>query len=589
MTTTLRPRNVKRRVAFRDFKGLNRSLDRTMIQDGQFYILTNLLPLGAGTLWSVPGVRPVDGTASGQVYHLQNVFPLLEISGTAQTLFYGAFCGDAGRTYLLSVDRWLYVETTPRSGDNILNARLVVDKNAGYDVWDASVAFLADPSLGLFYLSPQTTTPPSQVGGAALGPNLFFHSFPSTAFGGASLSTPTRASTLATYAGRLWVASPDSNGQVRTLYFSAPGDWTDYRTSTAGGSVVFTESNLTIGISQMIPANGQLFVVCDSSVWVIFNVSVDSTGLTIFERLNLIPDTGTPYSRGSIFYQNNLLLINQQGVYQIFGGVCRKISYDLDGLWPYIDFTHEPVALVLTVKGVTFPAFQVHLADPVSGIQAHCFLCVLNGNWFILDPGLGDNGVMHSVSYSWQGKRRLLSVFTDPLLNTTTYDMFSSPSADLPAVLASKLMSFQEDSQEKEVTHAGLSVISDGFTFDGVLTTLSDDFSVSTAAVPVSEFTQWVNNVGQPVTWSSPGVVDSANATVWRNDSGVVVNWKNNSGAVVAWSSAIVTWSSGKRYRISANPSVHDEHFGVKLTSASRGYTVTSVFFEVITRSDMEV
>lgn len=131
-----------------------------------------------------------------------------------------------------------------------------------------------------------------------------------------------------TYSGHVWVVDG------ATLYYSAPGAVDDFSTSNGGGNSTSNSSTLKVQRTQLISANGFLYLVNDSSVDYISGVQTSGTPpTTTFTEQNVDPEVGSPYPQSVIPFGRNVLMANSYGVHRIAGGAVTKVSEMLDGVY----------------------------------------------------------------------------------------------------------------------------------------------------------------------------------------------------------------------------------------------------------------
>lgn len=131
-----------------------------------------------------------------------------------------------------------------------------------------------------------------------------------------------------TYSGHVWVIDG------ATLYWTAPGAIDDFSTSNGGGNATSNSSTLKVGYTQLIAANGFLYLIGDSSVQYISGVQTSGTPPeTTFTQQDADPEVGSPYPQSVIAFGRNVLFANSYGVHAVFGGAVRKISEMLDGIY----------------------------------------------------------------------------------------------------------------------------------------------------------------------------------------------------------------------------------------------------------------
>ena len=133
---------------------------------------------------------------------------------------------------------------------------------------------------------------------------------------------------IETYQGRAWVA----NGP--TIYFAAPGSFTDFATSDGGGNFTSGDNFLRVGYMRLINTNGFLYLIADSSMNYISGVTTSgSPPTTTFTNQNADPEIGTPYPASVLCLGRDIVLANSVGVHVSRGAALDKVSEPLDGVW----------------------------------------------------------------------------------------------------------------------------------------------------------------------------------------------------------------------------------------------------------------
>jgi hypothetical protein len=133
---------------------------------------------------------------------------------------------------------------------------------------------------------------------------------------------------IETYQGRAWVA----NGP--TIYFAAPGSFTDFATSDGGGNFTSGDNFLRVQYVRLVNTNGFLYLVADSSMNYISGVTTSgSPPTTTFTNQNADPEVGTPYPASVLTNGRDIVLANSFGVHVSRGAALEKVSEALDGVF----------------------------------------------------------------------------------------------------------------------------------------------------------------------------------------------------------------------------------------------------------------
>jgi hypothetical protein len=184
---------------------------------------------------------------------------------------------------------------------------------------------------------------------------------------------------VATFSGRSWVAAG------RTVFYSSATNINDF-TSVSAGSFTLTDSTLHGNIQGLLSANNFLYIFGDDSINVFSDLRVSSTGVTLFTNTNVSASIGTKRLYSVFPYFRSVLFMNDYGMYALVGSTTSKISDQLDGVFPYIDFTKPVTAGQVLLNNILCAAFSFTYNDPLSSarpIQAVFF----EKKWFITSQG----------------------------------------------------------------------------------------------------------------------------------------------------------------------------------------------------------
>jgi len=200
---------------------------------------------------------------------------------------------------------------------------------------------------------------------------------------------------IETYSGRVWIA----NGP--NVSFTAPDSVTDFSTTNGGGGFQSSDSFLRVGYTRLVQANGFLYLIGDSSINNISNVSSTVTPpsvsvVTTFTNQNADPETGSPWAPTIGTWGQNIIFANIWGVHIIYGSRAQKVSEALDGVYntvgsnPVLGFPGNfiPSAAKLNVFGKKVWCLLLPVVDPISRVTVNK-LFIWNGKiWFTAQQGL---------------------------------------------------------------------------------------------------------------------------------------------------------------------------------------------------------
>jgi hypothetical protein len=335
---------------------------------------------------------------------------------------------------------------------------------------------------------------------------------------------------VATFSGRAWVAAG------RTVYYSAAGSYSDF-TSVSAGSLVLTDSTLHGNIKGLLSANNFLYIFGDDSINVFSDLRVTTSGTTLFTNTNVSASVGTKRIYAIFPYFRSVLFMNDYGIYALVGSTTSKISDQLDGVFPFVDFTKPVSAGQVLLNNILCAAFSFTYNDPILGarsIQAVFF----EKKWFISSQG--------SLTY-------ITSVPLSGLINlygttgTDLYRLYSDATGNVSSTIRTALMPMGDPIRTKQALKFGIEA------------TLNN---ASTINVTVDS-----------ESGSSP-VYTLDNAVVWYNNSITAIPWKNNSNNTIGW----ITSNGYALYKSDAQQ--YGKYLGLTITSNSAGFVYNTFEFE---------
>jgi len=335
---------------------------------------------------------------------------------------------------------------------------------------------------------------------------------------------------VATFSGRAWVAAG------RTVYYSAAGSYSDF-TSVSAGSLVLTDSTLHGNIKGLLSANNFLYIFGDDSINVFSDLRVTTSGATLFTNTNVSASVGTKRIYAIFPYFRSVLFMNDYGIYALVGSTTSKISDQLDGIFPFVDFTKPVSAGQVLLNNILCAAFSFTYNDPILGsrsIQAVFF----EKKWFVSSQG--------SLTY-------ITSVPLSGLINlygttgTELYRLYSDATGNVSSTIRTALMPMGDPIRTKQALKFGIEA------------TLNN---ASTISVTVD------SEAG-----SSP-VYTLDNKVIWYNNSIAAIPWQNNSSTTIGW----ITSNGYALYKSDAQQ--YGKYLGLTITSNSAGFVYNTFEFE---------
>lgn len=185
---------------------------------------------------------------------------------------------------------------------------------------------------------------------------------------------------IETYQGRAWIA----NGP--TIYFGAPGSFTDFATSDGGGNFTSGDNFLRVNYVRLVNTNGFLYLIADSSMNYISGVATSGTPpTTTFTNQNADPEIGTPYPASVLVRGQDIVLANSWGVHVSRGAALQKVSEDLDGVWNSVA-NFGSLTQLSSAKATVFSKriwmVLAQIVDPVSNTTANKLLIWNGKQWY---------------------------------------------------------------------------------------------------------------------------------------------------------------------------------------------------------------
>ena len=342
-----------------------------------------------------------------------------------------------------------------------------------------------------------------------------------------------QVSGVASFSGRVWVA------QGRTVFYSAAESTTDF-TSVSAGSLTLTDSTLHGNIQLLLSANNFLYIFGDDSINVFSDVRVDTTGQTVFTNTNVSASVGTRRIYAVFPYFRSVLFMNDYGIYALVGSTTSKISDQLDGIFPYIDFTKPVSGGQVLINNILCAAFNFYLSSayPFYTGGRYVQAVFFEKKWFLTSQG----SIRLVTSAPVSGLISLFGV-TDKAL----YKLYGDATANVSSVVQTALLPMGDNIRTKQALKFGIEA------------TLSNSATLTTTV--------------DSERGSSPAYVLN-NIVTWYNNSLQTIPWQNNSAQTVSW-----LYSAGYAlYKSDAQQ--YGKYLGLTITSSNPGFTYNTFEFE---------
>lgn len=336
---------------------------------------------------------------------------------------------------------------------------------------------------------------------------------------------------VATFSGRVWVA------QGRTIYYSAAGSYNDFITVSAG-TAVLSDGTLHGNIQFFLSANNFLYIFGDDSINVFSDVRVTTTGSTLFTNTNVSASVGSKRPNATFPYFRSVLLFNDYGVYALVGSTTSKISDDLDGVFPLIDFTKPVYGGQVLLNNILCAAFNFWYTDPVLGsrpIQAVFF----EKKWFFTSQGT----LNYTTSVPVGG---LVTLYGSS--GTNLVKMYSNATSAISSTLQTALWPLGDPIRSKQALKWAIE---------------------ATTKLPVT-----LNLTVDSETTTSPSYTTSNTGVTWYNYLGNTIPWQNNSLQTIGW-------LSGSAYQLyKSDAEMYGKYLGLTVTSNSAGFVYNTLEME---------
>lgn len=339
---------------------------------------------------------------------------------------------------------------------------------------------------------------------------------------------------IATFSGRVWIA------QGRTVYYSAAGSYSDF-TSVSAGSVTLTDSTLHGNIQDLLSANNFLYIFGDDSINVFSDVIVQTNGTTVFTNTNVSASVGSKRPNAIFPYFRSVLFLNDYGVYALVGSTTSKLSDQLDGIFPNIDFNYPIYAGQVLLNNILCAAFNFRYYDAVfSKSYRYVQAVFFEKKWFLTSQG---NSLAYVTSVPVGGKIELFGTSGKEL-----YQLYGDSTSNVSSIIQTALLPMGDPIRTKQALKVGI------------------EATASNSKPFIMDVT--VDNENRS---SSPYTLTSY--VIWINNSGTTIPWTNNSGAFIPWGTV-----GYNLYKTDAQQ--YGKYLGMTVQSTSPGYVINGFEYE---------
>ena len=338
---------------------------------------------------------------------------------------------------------------------------------------------------------------------------------------------------VASFSGRTWIA------QGRTIYYTAAGSYNDF-TSVSAGNLILTDGTLHGNITKLLSANNFLYIFGDDSINVFSDVRVQTNGTTLFTNTNVSASVGSRRPYAIFPYFRSVMFMNDYGMYALVGSTTSKLSSQLDGIFPNIDFTYPVYAGQVLVNNILCAAFNFRYFDSVfTNSYRYIQAVFFDKKWFFTNQG---TTLQYIVSVPLGGVTNLYGVDGNQL-----YLMYYDKVSAVPSIVQTALLPMGDPIRTKQALKFGIeATLNQG----GLANVTVDSEQGSSPPYSVGNQVNWYNNLGITIPWI--------------NTSGTVIYWVYANGYVLYRSDA-QQWG---------------KYIGLTMTSNSANWVVNTFEFE---------
>lgn len=324
---------------------------------------------------------------------------------------------------------------------------------------------------------------------------------------------------IETYEQHVWIGNGTANSTAQGPYsrvlFSAPESVSDFGTPDGGGAFVSTDSFTKIGYTTLKQTNGFLYLLGDSSINTISQVSttVPSGGIvatTNYQNQNQDPQIGTSWPYSTQVFSRNLVFANSFGVHVSYGGSVARVSQPLDGIYNTVPNFNgfNPSSALATLFGIPCYMLLLPIVDQVTGQTTNKLLLWDSQKWFTSSQ---------SVPLTFIATQEINSTLTAWGTNgTSLYPLFQTPSTAITKTIQSP---FYADA---------------GYFYTKTATRLVGSVNYYNPAGGTLN----VSIDNETNTTDSNTLTLTAGGLAWTNNTGGTITWTNSFSGTISWSTA---------------------------------------------------
>jgi hypothetical protein len=232
--------------------------------------------------------------------------------------------------------------------------------------------------------------------------------------------------------------------------------------------------------------------------------------------------------------------MNNYGIYALVGSTTSKLSDQLDGIFPFIDFTLPITGGQVLLNNILCAAFNFYLKSTYPYATGGRFIqCVFfEKKWFITSQG----ALTYVTSAPVGG---LISLYG--VADKSLFRLYASATANVSSEIQTALSPMKDPIRTKQALKFGI---------EATLTT-GGTFNVTVDSEIGSSPTYVLNNI-----------------VTWYNNSGTTITWLNNSSVTINW----LTSNGYALYKSDAQQ--YGKYLGLTMTSTDPGFVVNTFEFE---------
>jgi hypothetical protein len=521
----------KKELSLTQFGGLNVQSPRYAIADNEFSWIENAVSIGPGNISPLPNIGGAilnlvitTGDSIAFSYVADLVFPITPAATLPPVIPYLVAVSVTGRMYSVNL---------------VSNAVTLL--GTGFDpnstsaaTWNASQILITDSTKGFMAfnglclsqnggLSSISVTNPgsgyssapsvsfSGGGGSGAAATAYINaagnvtgilltnagsgytSAPTVGFSGGGgsgvaattyvLAGPIHATSVATYAGRAWVAFG------RTVLYSDTNMFWSFAGGSSGSFNIYDQT-LDKTITALYVANNYLYLFGDASIDVIGNVQITTGGTLSFTRTNINPSIGTNQPQSIFTMGRAVFFAGETGFYALDGTTAEKISSKIDPLYNNSSGTNYGITgCQVSINGTLYACFNIEITNGFApgGSSTLVWRSLLYNEkkWYVSNSSSGAfNGSMNNITSAIINGVPSAYGFSNGYL----YQLFSSPSFQVNSVIQTKLFNGGSSIINKQGLKVGILGNFFGYTGNTVTMTIDSENSsvnaMSTGILP---------------------------------------------------------------------------------------------------------